>query len=1217
LARLESVAVGGFFPTLDHIVPLIAEKLDTEDLYECRIGDPCAGEGAAVIQLATLMGVRPDFYLCELEGERHKALTEALKEAGHHNHKVAFGDAFQLKISRGLGLLYLNPPYDQDPVHGRLEQRFLHRFTSSLAINGTLIFYVPYYALKASAATLATEYDDLSCYRLPAKDFEVFKQVVLFARKTDRRLAPDPEILAQVEAWAADPKSMPVLGTKSRKHKVSSGSYISSDSWVIQEIDLMGLLRKVKPWRQTTRTGTTAAVPQVLPEVPVVDLMFRTFPVATAPRPAHIAAGIASGLFNGRRVTATTPGMPDLLVKGVFDREYVTIEEKENKEGEVTSFVQVQQPKLVTTVLDLSTKKYSTLALSGKSTAIEELSIEGLLEHYGPSLLKVMNEQCPVLYDAQRDADRVELAQVARKLFTAQSHASKAIVKLLGGVKARRRDRRNKAAILLGEIGSGKTTVALTAGGTIGRSMLVMCPPHLLKSWTDETRKVFPDAEIRILQDVSDVDDLAQAPKDKFLVAILSRETSKLGHSWDSVTGSCPKCGSELPEGDLAKKRQRCPAEALIFNDPFAQLAQKLAIKIAPSAPGNGRVRDILQGRTFRKYLESLKKKDSRRSWKGFDSAWVLKTLDHAIERIGEESANRLFGQLLLADYNPERIASLVDRLAADKGHYYRTDIARTLTLLLKPGSPLQEELRSRENLQSYYYRWSEDKSVEHTQSDKGLDTNIGTIRWENGKLTLDGCVPGSLKLAQEILASLTAIGDFQRQKACGEPLFQAIPEPRRYALSRYIANKHPDLFDLLVLDEGHEYATDGSAQERAAHRLTALGLPTLLMTGSIMNGYAASLFSNMWALSPNFREEFDRNERSRFVDRYGYHKRLVSAKEAANDNVKEFGAVTDRVEHSARIIGDAPGVLPLFLFRHLLSISVTLHKADLAVELPACRQIKALIQPEEELLKSYVELQNELVKQIRKDKFDPEYAGKLFGALAELPSYLDRSTIDTGNQEDGSYEIRYPKSLGSELVAKGATFSRDTISTKEAWMLETIKTELAEGRNVMIFSWHVSLLPRLARLIKQATGEEVPVLYADKVPTGKRQDWIDTHVVNKGRRVMVANPVCIQTGLNNLVHFATEVWMENPAVNPTIFRQAIGRVDRIGQKIETRIYFPVYDGTLQVALYDLLMRKVAVATATDGLDNESMLLAAGAADNSYLMGLSIGKQLWAMLQAA
>jgi hypothetical protein len=133
-------------------------------------------------------------------------------------------------------------------------------------------------------------------------------------------------------------------------------------------------------------------------------------------------------------------------------------------------------------------------------------------------------------------------------------------------------------------------------------------------------------------------------------------------------------------------------------------------------------------------------------------------------------------------------------------------------------------------------------------------------------------------------------------------------------------------------------------------------------------------------------------------------------------------------------------------------------------------------------------------------------------------------------------------------------------------------------------------------------------------VPTSKRQAWIEKEVVKKKRHILVTNPICIQTGLNNLVHFASEIWMENPGVNSTVYRQAIGRVDRIGQKKETRIFSPVYSNTLQVQMYDLLLKKVAVSVSTDGLDPESALAAAGVGEDDYLAGLSIGKQLWAML---
>lgn len=181
--------------------------------------------------------------------------------------------------------------------------------------------------------------------------------------------------------------------------------------------------------------------------------------------------------------------------------------------------------------------------------------------------------------------------------------------------------------------------------------------------------------------------------------------------------------------------------------------------------------------------------------------------------------------------------------------------------------------------------------------------------------------------------------------------------------------------------------------------------------------------------------------------------------------------------------------------------------------------------------------------------------------------------------------------------------------------MLDEVERQIGEGRNVLIFAWHTELLPRLARLISERIDATVPVLHANKVPTGKRQDWIDREVIRKKHKVLVANPVTVQTGLNNLIHFATEIWMENPACNPITYRQAMGRVDRIGQTKPTRILFPTYTETLQEQLYGLLLRKVAVSVSTDGLDPESALRAAGGIEDGYLAGLSIGKQLWAMFE--
>lgn len=1219
MARLESQAVAGYYPLPERLVPLIADLFDVPDRRgDTRVLDPVAGDGAAVLKLCLLLGTDTKLYACELEHGRHEQLVKNAQEQYGWGSKDALleGDAFRADFTDPwVGLLYLNPPYDTDPVHGRLEQRFLERFTETLDDDGILVFVVPHYALDASALTLATEYDDIECLRFPEPEFGNYKQVVLVARKCPPRLEPDPRILKAVERWSHPENltSMAELGSGERrrvlKWTVPAGQYCASTSWKMREVDMPGLLGKLELWR---------GVPGVLPELPVAELMFRRFPVATSPRPAHIAAGIASGLFNGRRVESKTKGLPPLLVKGVFEREYVTVEEKQAEDGTVRSVTQVQQPRLVVVVLDLSTSRYHELAPGGKSGShkVEDMHLEDLLEHYGTGLLQVMREQCPVIYDPERDRAGIELVEGERELYGAQADAARALLQLLGA-NLEPRQRRGRRALLLGEIGVGKTSVVLVVANTIARRVLVMCPPHLLDSWTNEAHTVVPGARVTVLDDVADVDAFALDDYEGLSIAVLSREAAKLGHGYESVRYACPRCGSRVSsKEDHAKKRGTCISKELRVRGPIARAAVALALQLAPCDPENDRVRALLGGRHARRVLARYTKRTPKREWVGLRALW---SGDLVVELLVEVARSELAGKALFellhgGPFSPEQVAQVAKGLCSDPNEYRLHELGRMLTLLLPPGELCDETAKHTWKSSPYYSLVDRMAALD---SEGGCYTSYGTLKRVDGVIELERRRPGTLESAGSLLAKLTELGDFGLGGECGEQLYQAVPEPRRYPLARYIAKRHPKLFDLLVFDEAHEYSTSGdTAQSHAAQRLAALGLPLIEMTGSVMNGYSRSLFTTFQIVSHDFREEFPRAELQRFVDRYGYRKRILTDRDRETGETVEFGSHSDRVVRSERQVGEAPGVLPLFLFRHLLRYAVTLHKADLALELPKCTQIDSPIVPSDRQREAYNHLLDKLRECIKRDQFVEGRAGKLFGALSELPSYLDRTTDDVGNREGGGpYRIEYPEALDRELVAVGECFPASSLLPKEKWMVELLKRELAEGRNAMVFTWHTELLTRLQRVLERELKVKAPILHASKVPTHKRQAWIEKEIVQRRHRLMIANPVTVQTGLNNLVHFSTEVWHENPGCNPIAFRQPIGRVDRIGQKLETRIYVPYYADTLQQAMHSLLMRKVAISIATDGLDPESVLIASGGSDDTALAGLSLGRQLWAILE--
>lgn len=1207
MARPESVAVAGYFPLPQHLVPVVASMLEArtveDDARQPRptVLDPVAGDGYAVFELAKHLDHATQIIAFELEEHRAKTLGERLGYSAEVFHADAFSMTWERK--HGLSLLYLNPPYDLDKVHGRLEQRFLERFAPTLTVGGVLVFVVPHVALEASAELLARDFTDLACFRFPEPDYAVFKQVVLFARY----LGPDEHAggplerqpcaatVQQIKAWARG-EHHELLGRSSTKFVVPSlDRWASTISYIRkQEFDAKRAIDHFELWHERSPRGERLRPLQnTLLELPQRSGRPTEFPMAMPPRPAHIAAALASGVFDGAEVTSKTEGAPRLLVKGVFDREFVETSQKVNKDGEAVASVQEQRPKLVVTVLDMSSWEYHELRSSPDVTGSKDpatMTVSDLLEHYGPSLIERMRQQCPVLFDPQNKAhvEAIPLRPMpCRSLWEAQAYAAQATVMLLGGSSCTLKQRARRAAFVLGEVGCGKTSIALQVAHTIqARRTLVVCPPHLTTTWVEEVKACHGDTVATItIDDLDAVDAFASHPGP--VVGVMSREAAKLGHALESVTKECPSCGCLLEATDFAKTRAKCQGRELVAKNDLAMAT--MAASTAVVALASSRLDEMLpRVARRRKAPRAFTREAHEKAYRILEAAVVRKF--ESSELGCGDPIWRLIEHVMAASPEPKRTAEAwfarfeernKQRLNGAWGD--EMDAISVALAIINPNKT-------------------------HKRVSHGID----------GDMRYDDVPMGSLKALVNAIVAAVAQARWGRGKVCGQPLYYSVPRPRRTQLAKALVRRHgSNAFDLLIGDESHEYNGDGSAQSIALQRLAALGRPVLLLTGSLMNGYAESLFSNQWLVDESFRQEFDRDGRAEFVRRYGYLKRIVDLKDddKRKDAARERGAVTDR-EERARITGTAPGVLDLFLLKYLLKMAVPIQKKDLALGLPKCHEERVMIDPSPMQGEQYKKLEQTLRKTIREDRNDEELSGKLFGQLAELVSYMDRASADQGNGvRPGEYVIRYPESVGGAEVASAPGLDAEELLPKESWMLDTIERELEQGRNVIVLAWHPSLFERYRRLVARAHGKTaVEVLYSDKVPTKKRKDWI-AKIVARNVRVLIVNPVAVQTGLNNLVHFQTQLWMENPSCDPTVYRQTVGRIDRPLQRKETLIYFPVYRGIQELA-HTLLMQKAAVALAVDGLDAEGALRASGVGDMQF-SAMSVGKQLFAMLESA
>jgi len=171
-----------------------------------------------------------------------------------------------------------------------------------------------------------------------------------------------------------------------------------------------------------------------------------------------------------------------------------------------------------------------------------------------------------------------------------------------------------------------------------------------------------------------------------------------------------------------------------------------------------------------------------------------------------------------------------------------------------------------------------------------------------------------------------------RRCTCCGEPLWQADSSgPRRFPLADYVKRRMKGFFDLLISDEVHEYKARGSAQGIAAGVLAEAVPKSLTLTGTLMGGYASTLFYLLYRFIPEVRSEFGYRDESRWVSRYGFLERTVPKQR--NDDPFKDGRSSRRRGYRTSI-QEKPGVTPAVLF-HLIGHTVFLRLSDVASALP------------------------------------------------------------------------------------------------------------------------------------------------------------------------------------------------------------------------------------------------------------------------------------------
>ncbi|MDP5624683.1 DEAD/DEAH box helicase, partial [Pseudomonas aeruginosa] len=402
------------------------------------------------------------------------------------------------------------------------------------------------------------------------------------------------------------------------------------------------------------------------------------------------------------------------------------------------------------------------------------------------------------------------------------------------------------------------------------------------------------------------------------------------------------------------------------------------------------------------------------------------------------------------------------------------------------------------------------------------------------------------------------------------------------YQPTEFIKRYLPDgYFDLLVVDEGHEYKNSGSAQGQAMGVLAAKARKTVLLTGTLMGGYADDLFYLLFRIltqrmiedgyRPNAGGSMAPAAMS-FMRDHGVLKDIYTERDGDSHKTARGKKLSVRTVK-------APGFGPKGIHRFVLPFTVFLKLKDIGGNvLPDYQEEFVDVPMAPEQASAYQRLSATLTAELRQAlaRRDTTLLGVVLNVLLAWPDCCFRPEI-----------VKHPRSRDT-LAFVPPIFGDEQLMPKEQALVGLCLEEKAKGRKVLaytVYSGTRDTTSRLKKVLEQA-GLKVAVLRAS-VDTARREDWI-LDQVDRGIDVLITNPELVKTGLD-LLDFPTIAFLQT-GYNVYTLQQAARRSWRIGQKHPVRVVFFGYAGSSQITCLQLMAKKIAVAQSTSGDVPESGL---------------------------
>jgi len=756
-------------------------------------------------------------------------------------------------------------------------------------------------------------------------------------------------------------------------------------------------------------------------------------------------------------------------------------------------------------------------------------------------------------------------------------------------------------AILNGEQGSGKTKVSIAVAALAeiesgaGFPLIVSCPEIVSEKWVKELRETWPLIEARVVTSPREMDEFFRQanlnPGRKWTMVIPNSRLGQ-GDGWRPVYTR-----ETLVEDDQRRAwtlaRYRSDGSVLWKQEGNHAIVRRpdgsVARQIARNVPLAGKQYDVFKCPTCGDIVTYLDK--DGHPVVVTEAGWFERSPQHCLNCDGA----------LYQD----------DRLMNGFGKKKSNGLGPALL------DQAQDCLRPR-------------VSCTQTEQVKDARGQWHTIhRCPACKEAVIGMVGSDTALPREVeMCGACSQSLWMRTKSSSVWIAHNMPKPVRYSLVDYYRRNYWGKVRFYIADEIH-LLKGGDTNRGDAFGKLARSIPNVVvMTATLYNGKASSVFYILYRLWAAIRDEFAFTDKMAWIERHGVLRRVYRYDdEAIFDSSAQTGLRRRQIG-----VSELPGLGPELVAR-LLQCSVFVQLKDIGIRLPPYQELPLDVTLDKDHAKAYEHFHERALVELKENwrlagafvqsllsysvapwrvtpLCDPDGVEKACGPDLEivcchcgrplmghkhcLGPRPDEKEHEPGKQGrwKGLRPIASAEAPASpapkprkghchyhgdplpDECKDGCGVKRERLFAAEKRLIETVQYHRQQGEKTLVFVAHTqtwNVIPRLQWAFDQAGICATPM---PKLKPEKRQEWVESFDMN-GTDVLIASVNELAEGVD-LIAFTVVIFYEVSYVVAKV-SQASRRSHRVTQTRPVTVYYlnpieTLANQALEVVLYEMLL---------------------------------------------